>query len=182
MLGRALSLIMKPILKNEDIVYFSLEPCADGMGGHVPEKYWVHFQQHAIHDFSPNSVIEDLSMEHGVFVEKANALFNKHNIKVPRGYPKNVQVNKTLFQSMGRNTICYPWNEFTVCVYCCIIIEEQYDKNVSKIIQKELIAPNSRSGILHACSMASIALFYLNNGSSVMIPNEQDDQFFFFSC
>ncbi|MQY78160.1 MAG: hypothetical protein GH151_03060 [Bacteroidetes bacterium] len=167
---------MKPTSNNKDTVYFSLEPCMSNMGGHDPDKYWVHFQQYAIHDFSPNSIIEDLSMGHAVFVEKANALFNKHNIKVPAGYPANVHINSALYKSMGRQVVFYPWNEFTLCVYCCIIIEEQYGKDVSKIIQKELMEPNSRSGILHASSMASIALFYLKNGSSVVIPYEQDYQ------
>jgi hypothetical protein len=63
------------------------------------------------------------------------------------------------------------------CIYCCIIIEEKYGIDISKILRWELIKPNSRRGIIHASSMATIALNYLNNGYVVSIPHEVKNQY-----
>jgi len=117
-------------------------------------------------------VFNEVGMSPSVFVEKANRLFNEYNIKVPSDYPKNCSVTTKYYGETVVNTM----DEFANCVASCILIKEQFDIDVSKIIRYELIEKNSRSGILHADSMAAVALYYLKNNASVLIPKEQANQ------
>ncbi len=118
-------------------------------------------------------IFEELRMSEKDFVNKANELFNEYSMKVPSNYPKLRVVERNLLQHVIETN---PMNDFAICVGSCILIKEEFGIDVSKIIRKELIEPNSRSGILHANSMASIALAYLRNGSSIVIPKEQKNQ------
>ena len=63
-----------------------------------------------------------------------------------------------------------------LCIYCCIVIEERFKINTSKLLRWDLIKPNSNSGIHHACSMSVIALNYLRMGLKVSIPTEQQNE------
>ena len=117
------------------------------------------------------NVLSEFKMSAADFVGKANKLFDEYRIKVPTDYPKHLMVNHE--GSLELN----PMDDFAICVGSCILMKEKFDIDVSKIIRKELIKPNSRSGILHASSMASVALFYLSQGSSVEIPLETKGQF-----
>lgn len=166
---------MKPTSGNKDTRYFSLKPFSDGEGGYVPDKYRVYFQQHSIPGYSPN-VFDDLPMELEIFVEKANALFSRYGIRVKDKYPEDLGPDKELGKLIGRQIISYPWHEFVICVYCCIVIEKDYNTNVSKILGRELINPNSVSGILHACAMSVITLHHLCRGHRVEIPIEASDE------
>lgn len=106
------------------------------------------------------------------YVEKANELFIKHNINIPKEYPK-----KSLkeYRLLGEEKI-FPTRAFMKCIASCITIEELFDLDTSKIIKSELFKPNSRIGIYHACSMSMITLHYLNEGSEVIIPKEKKNQ------
>ena len=148
--------------------YFEI--CAMG------EDEWPFFNGHS----TPSSrtpgffdVLDELQMSTSAFVNKANRLFNEYGIKVPTDYPRLTLVERNFF----RTTLeLNPMNDFAICVGSCILLKEEFGIDVSKIIRKELIEPNSRSGILHANSMASVALAYLRQGSSVAIPLETTEQ------
>jgi hypothetical protein len=160
---------------NQSVKHFSLEPFSDGAGGNVPGKYWVYFQQHPIPGTSPN-VLDDLPIELEAFVDKANALFNKHNVRVPEGYPKDSRIPDKLAELLsGGQRVFHPWREFIICIYCCTMIEENHNEDTSKILRKELIEPNSWHGILHACAMSVIASYYLDRGHKVEIQRESLD-------
>jgi hypothetical protein len=119
-------------------------------------------------------VLDELQMSAGDFVNKANRLFDEYGITVPSDYPRLKTVKRKFFRTTLESN---PMNDFAICVGSCILMQEEFGIDVSKIIKKELIEPNSRGGILHANSMASVALFYLRQGSSVIIPLETANQF-----
>lgn len=165
---------MKPTLRNRDSRYFSLNQVPDGEGGLLRDSFSVEFLQHPIPGYSPN-VFDHVPIEPQTFVDKANALFTKHGIVVPEGYPKNSRVDEEFGKILGRPIISHPWHEFIVCTHCCIIIEEQHELDVSKILRKELIEPSSRAGILHACALSLMVLQHLGTGHKVSIPFETSD-------
>ncbi len=125
---------------------------------------------------SSNSPQSDIFKAFGLssreFVNRANALFQEYNVKVPQDYPKLRAVDRKYF---GKSEVS-PMNQFANCVASCIVIKDEFKYDVSKIIRDELIAPNSRHGILHADSLATIVLYYLRNGSQVVTPREVDGQ------
>jgi hypothetical protein len=108
------------------------------------------------------------------FAEKANRLFDKHNIKVREDYPKKASLKREL---LGGDVRAEPWDEFAICVGCCISIEERFGIDVSRIIRNELIEQNSREGIRHASSLAALVLYYLNKGSKVTIEKEESNAY-----
>ncbi len=105
------------------------------------------------------------------FSSKANRLFANYRIEVPEIYPKKASVKRKLFGEY----ILEPWNEFAICVGCCILIDEKFNVNVSRILKNELIKNNSREGILHASSLASLFLYYLNCGFQPCLQKETNE-------
>ncbi len=120
----------------------------------------------------------DIFSEFGIsrqdFVKKANLLFQEYKVKVPQNYPNLKPMASKIF---GSELELNPMNEFATCVGSCILIKDMFNYDVSKIIKNELIAPNSRRGILHADSLATIVLHYLKKGSKVVIPKEVDGRY-----
>jgi len=57
-----------------------------------------------------------------------------------------------------------------------LLIGKVYDVSTLKLIKKELIEPNSRDHIIHACAMSVISLYYLNKGYDIKIPFEIKNQ------
>jgi len=55
-------------------------------------------------------------------------------------------------------------------------MEEKYQNDTSKFLRWELIKPNSNRGIYHACSIAVVALYYLDKGCEVSIPLEKKNE------
>jgi len=106
------------------------------------------------------------------FVDKANELLNKYNINIPNDYPKECKI----YQKLAGEFELFPNRAFIKCINVCILIEENYDIDTSKILRWELFKPNSISGIYHACSMSFIDLYYLNKDSNVIITKEEDNQ------
>jgi len=138
---------------------------------HFGDQRWTYFNG----ELAPASfnILEELGMSEHDFVNKANKLFSECGVKVPSDYPKPHIREREMLQYAAEPN---PMDDFAICVGFCILIKEEFDVDVSKIIRKELIEPNSRSGILHATSMASIALAYLRNGSSIEIPTERKNR------
>ncbi len=118
-------------------------------------------------------IFGELELSKQDFVHKANILFQEYNIQVPDNYPNLKTLNRNIFSNIEIN----PMNDFAICVASCILIREKFNIDVSKIIRNELIENNSRHGILHANSLASIALYYLNKGSKILIPRELNNQY-----
>ncbi len=123
---------------------------------------------------SPNcfDILKELEMTSEQFVDKANALFDKHRVRVPEDYPKECTVKSKMFGDPQM----VPGNDIAICVGCCILIEDQFGFDVSKIVKNELIGNNSRSGIHHACTMAALVLHFLKNGANVQIRKEKANQ------
>ena len=142
---------------------------------HFGDQLWTYFngQLTPVSQSPVFNVLEELGMSECDFVDKANELFNECDIKIPSDYPKPRVIKREVLKYA---TELNPMDDFAICVGSCILIKEEFGIDVSKIIRKELIEPNSRSGILHATSMASIALAYLRNGSSIEIPTEQKNR------
>lgn len=115
---------------------------------------------------------KDLNIDVVKFCAKANNLLNKYEINLPIGYPKN-SYTKSL---NGKKAYSFPLYDFLMCVNLCTNIELNFKFDTSKILRRELIYPNSRKGIVHACSLAFIAFHYLNKESIVEIPYEKDNK------
>ncbi|MFX0132206.1 MAG: hypothetical protein ACFFDN_01040 [Candidatus Hodarchaeota archaeon] len=146
--------------------FFRIEP--------KDNEYFVFFQNTQVYYSreKPN-FFNDHNLEPLDFFNKADVLFAKHQIKVPENYPKHCYIE----DSLSRKTYSFPQHDFLTCIYCCITIEEKFNIDTSKILRWELIKSNSRRGIIHACSMATITLYYLNNGYKVSIPFEKKNQY-----
>lgn len=144
--------------------YFTIKP--------KDEKYFVFFQNNQVYysDQKPN-YFKDNNIEPLFFFEKANMLLDKYKIKVPDDYSKQCFVDR----SSEKAAYSFPY-EFFTCIYCCITMEEKFGIDTSKILRWELIKPHSRRNIMHACSMAVIALYYLNNDYDVVFPKEKQDE------
>ncbi|MGA9100125.1 MAG: hypothetical protein WB392_14470 [Methanotrichaceae archaeon] len=153
--------------------YFSI-------GWHGNDGPYVYFREYPLHGYHEingyrQTPFDFLSIKPEVFVEKANKLFNKYNIKIPDDYPNPEEFK--VKSSLNKDTNSYPWHEFILCIYSCIILDERYNvESVSKIIKKELIKANSRKGVLHACTLSIMALKFLNDSHKVEIPNEKKDK------
>jgi len=133
------------------------------------KEFFIFFQNNQVYysGQKPN-YFKDNNIEPLVFFEKANKLLNKYGIKVPNNYSKQCFVDR----SSEEVIYSFPY-EFFTCIYCCIIMEEKFGKDTSKILRWELIKPNSRRNIIHACSIAAIALYFLNDGYNVIFPKEK---------
>lgn len=144
--------------------YFTIKP--------KDEKYFVFFQNNQVYysDQKPN-YFKDNNIEPLFFFEKANMLLDKYKIKVPDDYSKQCFVDR----SSEKAAYSFPY-EFFTCIYCCITMEEKFGMDTSKILRWELIKPHSRRNIMHACSMAVIVLYYLNNDYDVVFPKEKQDE------
>jgi hypothetical protein len=141
------------------------------------EEEWPFFNGHPVPCTSTPGFFDllgEFQMSTSDYVNKANRLFDECGVKVPTDYPKLKIAKRKYFRKTLESN---PMDDFAICVGSCILMKEEFDIDVSRIIRKELIEPNSRSGILHANSMASVALFYLRHGFSVAIPSETKDQF-----
>jgi len=147
-----------------------------------PKQTLINFQQKHIGSYpcldgdnvKLTSLFDYLSLSPDEFVKKANSMFNEFKIKIPKKYPKTCIINDSLIRKFtGQNPFLIPWKEFILCVYNCIILKEEYNMDVKKVIKKELIGNNSRAGILHANSLSGIALHYLKKECDISIPNEQ---------
>lgn len=135
---------------------------------------WPYFNNHPTPcTQKPEYIFSASKMSLSEFVDKANRLFDEYNIKVPKNYPK---LNLVKSEYYGKTYEPNPMDDFACCIISCILIKEKFDINVSKIIKDELIKNNSRSGILHANTMATVALYYLKNKSQVVIPKDQKNQ------
>ncbi len=124
---------------------------------------------------SPNcfDILGELEMTSGYFVKKANELFDKYSIHVPSNYPKPSTGEQGFFGNFG--------DHFAICIGCCILIEDNFGFDTSRIIRNELIGNSKkgiilRSAILHASTMAAIVLHYLNKGANIVIPKQQANQ------
>jgi len=122
---------------------------------------------------SKPNLLKELEVDPIEFVEKANALLAKHQIIIPKDFPKYSNGEKEFH---GKKVDDFPIIDFLICIHCCCLIEEKYGINTSKILRNELIKPNSNRGINHACSMTVIALYYLKKGYDVSIPLEKKDK------
>lgn len=112
--------------------------------------------------YSPGyfEVFKSFNLTAEEFCEKANSLFGFYRIKVPKDY-----------------VVTSP-NDFAICVASCILIHEKYNLDVEKILKNELlIKSKEKNQINHAVSLASTALFYLENGCKVEIKKEKEDQY-----
>ena len=89
------------------------------------------------------------------FCAKANGLFEKLNIDVSKEY------------------IVHEPSEFAICIACCVQMHEKFGIDVQKIIKTELIDGREPKDLYHASSLASVALFYLNQVASVEIIKEK---------
>jgi hypothetical protein len=118
-------------------------------------------------------VLDEFQMSASDYVSRANSLFDEYGIKVPPDYPRLKEVKRKFFRTTFESN---PMTDFAICVGSCILMKEEFGTDVSRIVRKELIESSSRSAILHANSMASVALFYLRHGSSVVIPPEMKEQ------
>ncbi len=114
----------------------------------------------------PN-LLDELNITPKKFVDKANELFDKYQIVIPKDYPKHSIIGKKL---NGKIVDDFPVYDFLICIYCCIVIEEEFGTETSKILRWELIKPNCISSIHHACSMVTITLYYLKQNFIVSIP------------
>lgn len=107
------------------------------------------------------------------FVEKTNTLFAKYQISFPRDFPKYSTIGREFY---GKKVDDFPIYDFLLCIYCCILVEDEYGINTPKILRWELIKPNSNSVIHHTCSMAVIALYYLKEGFTISISLEKENE------
>lgn len=120
----------------------------------------------------PN-LLKELGVDPIEFVDQVNALFAKYQITIPKDFPKYTIREKKFH---GKKVDDFPIIDFLICIHCCIIIQDEYGIDTSKILRGELIKPNSNRGINHACSMAVIALYYLKEGYKVSIPVEKKNE------
>jgi hypothetical protein len=164
---------------------YTLSPAHDGEGGIVPNKNYVLFNNQSTHGFYKKNISDtdtinmfnELSISEQEFIDKANSLFHKYKIKIPKDYPKYCDVSDGYFEEFyNMKPKEEPWNEFNLCVYCCILLEEKYDIKSLKILKNELITPNNRNDIYHACTIAIVTLHYLRRGHLVELPKESKNQ------
>ncbi|MFX1500206.1 MAG: hypothetical protein ACFFDH_04485 [Promethearchaeota archaeon] len=147
--------------------YFKINHKNNGSFIHFFNRGWSIYWSES----RPN-LLKELEVEPAEFVEKANALFTKNQIKIPNDFPKYSTIQKKF---NDKKVDDFPVYDFLICIHCCILLEDEYGINTSKILRRELIRPNSNRGIHHACSIAVIALYYLKAGNNVSIPFEKDD-------
>ena len=105
------------------------------------------------------------------FVDKANELFSRYGIRVPDNYPSEGISRK--FERLGKVNMS-PWNEFAICVGCSILIDQEFNKDVRRILKNELVMANSYGNILHASASSAVVLYYLKKGFDVDIPKEKN--------
>jgi len=105
------------------------------------------------------------------FVDKGNELFSRYRIRVPDNYPS--EGISTKFKRLAKFNVS-PWNEFAICVGCSILIDQEFNKDVRRILKNELVMANSYGNILHASALSAIALYYLKKGFDVDIPKEKN--------
>ena len=117
----------------------------------------------------PN-ILEKLELKPLEFVKKINSLLAKYRIIIPKDFPKHSNIKRKIGDKKVDD---FPKIDFLICLHCCILIEDEYGIDTSKILRWELIKPNSNGGIHHACSMAVIALNYLKKKYSVSIHREK---------
>jgi len=162
--------------KDEACWPFSVKNVGDGEGGLSEDVYFLYFNI-LCQGESPDHYLSELGFNINDFVIKANKLFKKLDIrKIPEQYPKNCDVKSEFNEkATGRKAKAEPWIEFVLCIASCIILEDDYRIDTSKIIRKELIEPNSRDGILHAYTLAIIILHYSKKGATVSIIDEKDN-------
>ncbi len=132
----------------------------------------IYFQNKSLSNikFKDTSLYEMLSINPKEFVKKANKLFIKYDIKVPDDYSKDFIIK---IEGMGWDKVySFPTEQFLLCVKSCIEIEETYSIETSKVLIKELIRPRSRMGVIHACTMSVIMLYYLKKGFEVEVVTE----------
>lgn len=120
------------------------------------------------------NIFRELRMTPKNFVNKANELFSRYHVRVPNDYPSE-GISKE-YSQLG-TVISIPWDEFTICVGCSILIDQQFNKDVQRILKNELVMTNSYSGILHASALSAIVLYYLKKGFNVDIPKEQKNKY-----
>lgn len=120
----------------------------------------------------PN-ILEKLEVKPLEFVKKINSLLAKYRIIIPKDFPKHSNIKRKIG---NKKVDDFPIIDFLICLHCCILIEDEYGIDTSKILRWELIKPNSNRGIHHACSMAVIALNYLKKKYSVSIPREKKNE------
>jgi len=144
------------INKKENIIYI-----------HFFNRHWSIYSSENSH-----SIFKDLSLDPEEFVKNVNNIFAKYKILIPNDYPKE----STIHKDKDKEVDDFPIRDFLLCIHCCIVIEEEYRINTSKILRWELIKPNSNAGIHHACSMVVIALNYLKKGFNVKIPFEGENK------
>ncbi|MHA2126628.1 MAG: hypothetical protein ACW99E_15105 [Promethearchaeota archaeon] len=140
------------------------------------EDIYIHFFNRAWSIFwsgnKPN-LLKELKVDPVEFVEKSNALFARYQIIIPKDFPKYNTPEKTNHEKKVDD---FPIFDFLICIHCCILLEEEYGIDSSKLLRRELVKPNSNIGIHHACSIAVIALFYLKEGHDVSIPFEKKNE------
>lgn len=137
---------------------------------------YIHFFNRPWSIYSTKSkpnLLKELSMDPVEFVEKTNALLAKNQVKIPEDFPKYTSAKTKIDDKKVDD---FPIRDFLICLHCCILMEEEYGIDTSKILRSELIKPNSNRGIHHACSMAVIAYYYLSNGFKVSIPIEKKEE------
>jgi len=120
----------------------------------------------------PN-LLEKLEVKPVEFVNKINALLEKYRIIIPKDFPKHSDINRKIF---NKKVDDFPIYDFLICLHCCILLEDEYRMDTSKILRRELIKPNSKRGIHHACSMAVIAFHYFKKKKNVSIPREKKNE------
>jgi len=120
----------------------------------------------------PN-LLEKFEVKPSEFVKKINNLFTKYKIIIPKDFPKHSDIKRKIGDKKVDD---FPIIDFLMCLHCCILLEDEYGIDTSKILRWELIKPNSNRGIQHACSMAVIAFNYLKKKYSVSIPREKKNE------
>lgn len=120
------------------------------------------------------NIFRELCMTPRYFADKANELFSRYHIRVPDDYPSQGTSKKSL---KSRTVISIPWDEFTICVGCSILIDQKFNKDIGRILKNELVTANSYGNILHVSALSAIVLYYLKNEFNVDIPKEQKNKY-----
>lgn len=170
-IGPTFDLLKIEIIKKSLVVYMQYFRITN-----KKDEIFIHFFNRRFSIYSSQSkpnLLKELKVDPNEFVDKANSLFAKYKINIPKNYPKHGTL-ETSFKN--KKVDDFPIYDFLICIHCCIIMEEKYGLNTSKLLRWELIKPNSNRGIYHACSMAVIALFYLEEGFEISIPLENKNE------
>lgn len=120
--------------------------------------------------FNKPNLLTELGIKPTKFVDKANALFEKYQIQIPNNFPNYSTIEHRI---KGKKVDNFPIRDFLICIYCCIILDQNYKMDPSKILRSELIKPNSNRGIHHACSMATLSLNYLKKSERYAFPSKK---------